>query len=183
MFERLLEQIAAELAGRSIPYLIVGGQAVLVHGEPRLTRDIDVTLGVDVDRLDDLLAIVAHAGWNVLVQTPQDFVQKTMVLPCEDSTSGVRLDFIFSNSAYERQAMARSTTLKVGRTDVRFASAEDLVVHKVVAGRPRDSEDVRTVLLKNPHVDVTYIRHWLGELGAALDESLVARFEEIWKDQ
>jgi len=55
MFERILELIALELANRSIPYLIVGGQAVLVHGEPRLTRDIDVTLGVDVDRLDDLL--------------------------------------------------------------------------------------------------------------------------------
>jgi hypothetical protein len=183
MFERLLEQIAAELASRSIPYLIVGGQAVLVHGEPRLTRDIDVTLGVDVDRFDDLLAIVTHAGWNVLVQTPRDFVQKTMVLPCEDSASGVRLDFIFSNSSYERHAMARSTTRTVGQTDVRFASPEDLIIHKVVAGRSRDIEDVRSVLLKNPQVDVAYIRQWLGELGAALDEPLVARFEEIWKDQ
>jgi hypothetical protein len=63
MFERLLEQIAAELASRSIPYLIVGGQAVLVHGEPRLTRDIDITLGVDVDRFDDLLTIVTP--WHV----------------------------------------------------------------------------------------------------------------------
>ena len=183
MFERLLEQISIELASRSIPYLIVGGQAVLVHGEPRLTRDIDVTLGVDADRLDDILAIVTHAGWNVLVQTPHDFVQKTMVLPCEDSATGVRLDFIFSNSSYERQAMSRSTTRKVGQTDVRFASPEDLVVHKVVAGRPRDSEDVRSVLLKNPRIDVSYIRHWLGEIGAAVDEPLVARFEEIWKDR
>lgn len=183
MFERLLEQIAAELASRSIPYLIVGGQAVLVHGEPRLTRDIDVTLGVDVDRLDDLLAIVKQAGWNVLVQSPRDFVQQTMVLPCEDSGSGVRLDFIFSHSSYERQAMARTTMVKVGQTDVRFASAEDLVIHKVAAGRPRDIEDVRCVVLKNPQVDVTYIRRWLGELGAALNEPLIARFEEIWKEQ
>lgn len=183
MFERLLQQIAIELASRSIPYLIVGGQAVLVHGEPRLTRDIDVTLGIDVDRLDDLLAIVKHAGWNVLVQAPRDFTRKTMVLPCEDSASGVRLDFIFSNSSYEHQAMARSTTRKVGKTEVRFASPEDLVIHKVVAGRPRDSEDVRSVLLKNPQVDVTYIRHWLEVLGAALNEPFIARFEEIWKEQ
>ena len=183
MFEHLLEQIATELASRSIPYLIVGGQAVLVHGEPRLTRDIDITLGVDADRLDDLLAIVAHAGWNVLVQTPRDFVQKTMVLPCEDAASGVRLDFIFSNSEYERQAMARSAMLKVGQTDVRFASPEDLVIHKVVAGRPRDIEDIRSVLLKNPHVDVDYIRRWLEELGGALDEPLILRFEEISKNR
>jgi hypothetical protein len=181
MFERLLEQIAVELASRSIPYLIVGGQAVLVHGEPRLTRDIDVTLGVGVDRLDDLLAIVKQTGWNVLVQSPRDFVQQTMVLPCEDPGSGVRLDFIFSHSSYERQAMARTTTLKVGQTDVRFASPEDLVIHKVVAGRPRDIEDVRSVLLKNPQLDVAYIRHWLGELGAALNEPLVERYEDVLK--
>jgi len=31
--------------------------AVLLYGEPRLTRDIDITLGVDVDRLADLAAL------------------------------------------------------------------------------------------------------------------------------
>ncbi len=183
MFERLLEQIAAELAGRAIPYLIVGGQAVLVHGEPRLTRDIDITLGVDADRLDDLLTIVERAGWKVLVQNPAEFVQKTMVLPCEDAASAIRLDFIFSNSAYERQAMARSTTRTVGATDIRFASPEDLIIHKVVAGRPRDIEDVRSVLLKNPKLDLAYIHRWLGELAAAINEPLIDRFEKIRRDQ
>jgi hypothetical protein len=119
----------------------------------------------------------------VLVESPRDFVQKTMVLPCEDAASGVRLDFIFSNSAYERQAMARSTLRKIGDTEIRFASAEDLVIHKVVAGRPRDSEDVRTVVLKNPQLDDAYIRRWLGELGAVLGEPLVDRFEDIRKNR
>ena len=112
MFERLLEQIAAELASRSLPYLIVGGQAVLVHGEPRLTRVIDVTLGVDVDRLDDLLAIVTHAGWNVLVQTPRDFVQKTSLLKiggnchCEEpkATKQSRNSLIAKNTRLPRCA-------------------------------------------------------------------------------
>ncbi|GAH87084.1 unnamed protein product, partial [marine sediment metagenome] len=30
--------------------MIIGGQAVLLYGEPRLTRDIDVTLGDDIDK-------------------------------------------------------------------------------------------------------------------------------------
>ena len=77
--------------------------------------------------------------------------------------------------------MTRTTMLKVGQTDVRFASPEDLVIHKVVAGRPRDIEDVRSVLLKNPQLDVAYIRHWLGELGAALNEPFVERFEDVLK--
>ena len=179
MFQQLLEQIAVELDSRSIPYLIIGGQAVLVHGEPRLTRDIDVTLGMGVDRLHELLAIVEGAGWRVLAESADEFVRQTMVLPCEVPESGVRIDFMFSHSAYEREAMARATRLTVGRAEVRFASPEDLVIHKVVAGRPRDIEDVRSVLLKNPQLDATYIRRWLGELGAALGEPLVSRFEEV----
>jgi hypothetical protein len=32
--------------------MIIGGQAVLLYGEPRLTRDIDITLGVSAEHLD-----------------------------------------------------------------------------------------------------------------------------------
>ena len=181
MFQQLLEQIAVELDSRSLPYLIIGGQAVLVHGEPRLTRDIDVTLGIDVDRLDELLALVAHAGWKVLTESPHTFARETRVLPCEAPDSGLRIDFIFSHSAYERQAMARATRITVGRAEVRFASPEDLIIHKVVAGRPRDIDDIRSVMLKNPQLDAAYIRHWLDQLATAVGEPLVARFEDILK--
>ena len=43
MFQQLLETIALSLEKRGIPYMVIGGQAVLLYGEPRLTRDIDVT--------------------------------------------------------------------------------------------------------------------------------------------
>jgi hypothetical protein len=181
MFQQLLERLALDLDGRSIPYLVIGGQAVLVHGEPRLTRDIDVTLGVGADRLDDLLGIAAGAGWNVLVGTPREFVRDTMVLPCEDPASGIRLDFIFSHTPYERHAMERATRLTIGSAEVRFASPEDLIIHKIVAGRPRDMDDVRSVLLRNPQADAVYIRRWLAELEVAVGEPLVARFEQLLK--
>ena len=51
MLESLLEKTAAALENAAIPYMIIGGQAVLVYGEPRLTKDIDITLGVGLDRL------------------------------------------------------------------------------------------------------------------------------------
>jgi hypothetical protein len=51
LFE-LLERIALELERAGIPYMVTGGQAVLLYGEPRLTRDIDITLGVSTDQLD-----------------------------------------------------------------------------------------------------------------------------------
>jgi hypothetical protein len=36
--------MAAGLNEQNIPYMIIGGQAVLLYGKPRLTRDIDITL-------------------------------------------------------------------------------------------------------------------------------------------
>jgi hypothetical protein len=44
MFEQLLEAIAWGLERLGIPYMLIGGQAVLLYGEPRLTRDIDTLL-------------------------------------------------------------------------------------------------------------------------------------------
>ena len=57
MFEKLLKRLAAALESEKIPYMIIGGQAVLLYGEPRLTRDIDVTLGLGTEHLPKLLAI------------------------------------------------------------------------------------------------------------------------------
>lgn len=49
MFEKTLSEIGKSLEKHNLPYIIIGGQAVLLYGEPRLTRDIDITLGVSID--------------------------------------------------------------------------------------------------------------------------------------
>jgi hypothetical protein len=46
MFQKLIVATAEELEKHKIPYMIIGGHAVILYGEPRLTRDIDITLGV-----------------------------------------------------------------------------------------------------------------------------------------
>jgi predicted nucleotidyltransferase len=179
MFARLLEQIALGLEKRLIPYMVIGGQAVLLYGEPRLTRDIDVTLGAGPERLAELLELAKGWGWRVLVEVPAEFVQKTLVLPCLEPESGIRVDFIFSHSPYERQAMERVVRVNIGKAAVCFAAAEDVVVHKIIAGRARDLEDVRSILLKNPRLDAAYIRRWLEEFDRSLGESYLRRFEEL----
>lgn len=55
MFAAVLERVARKLEELDIPYMVIGGQAVLLHGEPRLTRDIDITLGTDAGGLDQVL--------------------------------------------------------------------------------------------------------------------------------
>src|SRR5690606_11567206 len=83
VFKSLLENLGLALAAANLPYVIIGGQAVLLHGEPRLTKDIDLTLGVDIDRLAEVMSLVTSIGLRPLVD-PERFVPETLVLPCED---------------------------------------------------------------------------------------------------
>lgn len=114
-----------------------------------------------------------------LLADPETFTRQTMVLPCQEPESGIRVDFIFSFTPYEQQALARVKTVEVGDTAVCFASLEDLIVHKMIAGRPRDLEDVTNVLRKNSSADLPYIRHWLGEFSTAMNEPLLDGFNRL----
>lgn len=179
MYRDLLERIATVLAKASIPYMIIGGQAVLVYGEPRLTKDIDITLGFGTDQLDKVRAVVDGLGLRILVSDPQEFVLRTMVLPVIDDHTGIRVDLIFSISEFEAQAIKRVRVVRIGKTDVMFCSLEDLIIHKVVAGRPRDLEDVKVLLLKNPDRDSNYIVEWLKAFGALMERDFIGTFRKV----
>lgn len=179
MFQRLLKKVSLQLKKDSIPYMVIGGQAVLLYGEPRLTRDIDITLGVGVRELNKLKETISPLDLKILVERDEEFVERNMVLPTLDEKSGIRVDFIFSFSPYERQAIERAKDIKLGRSLVRFASLEDVVIHKVIAGRARDLEDIKSILLKNQKYDSDYIEKWLKEFDKSLTEQFLKIFREI----
>jgi len=142
--------------------MIIGGQAVLVHGEPRLTKDIDITLGIGVEELDRVVNLVRDIGLKHLISDAEDFVKKTMVLPVIDEESGIRVDFIFSFSLYEKQAIERAIDIRLEEVVIKFASL-----------------DVRAILLKNPNYDVEYIRNWLSEFDRSLGENFLETFNDL----
>ncbi len=179
MFEELLARLAREMSSAHVPYMIIGGQAVQVYGEPRMTKDIDVTVGLGLEGIGRVLAVCRNARLKPLADDVEQFARDTMVIPAQDEPSGIRVDFILSFSDYERQAIGRATEVMVGSTPVRFATLEDLVVHKLVAGRPRDIEDARIVMAKNPEFDRAYIERWLEDFDRVLSRNTTATFREL----
>lgn len=175
MFDRILFRLGVCLDKNNLPYMVIGGQAVLLYGEPRLTRDIDITLGVGADHLDRLLRAIEQIPLKPLPEDTSTFVRQTMVLPALEETTGIRVDFIFSFTRYETQAIKRGNKVKILGQDVCFASVEDLIIHKIFAGRPRDIEDVRVVMLKNPGIDIRYVEGWLKEFDSASDGRIFLR--------
>ena len=176
MFSKIIELVAKALQAARIPYMLIGGQAVLLYGEPRLTRDIDITVGLPPSQAEELFSLAQNLGLRALVENPSDFTRKTSVFPCVDDETSIRIDFIFSWSPYESQALKRVRKVKVGKTQVRFASPEDLIIHKIIAGRPRDLEDIRSIIAKNSDLDDAYIGKWLSRF----DEAMAEDYVEQW---
>lgn len=182
MYARLLRKLSDGLTASGIPYMVIGGQAVLLHGLPRATLDIDITLGVDIEAFGRVLDAAGKIGLDPIPEDPEVFARRTMVLPAKDGDSGIRVDFIFSFLPYERQAIERATAVAIDGVPVRFASVEDLVIHKMFAGRPRDLEDVRGVLVRHPECDREYVERWLAEFEGTMDVPYRERFREIVSD-
>ena len=163
MIEKLIKKIAVHLDKNKIPYMIIGGQAVLIYGTVRLTRDIDITLGLDTDKLSSIKKICKKLRLRILPKNAEDFVRQTKVLPTEETKLNIRVDFIFSFTAYERQAIKRTKKVLMGSYPVKFASCEDVIIHKMFAGRAIDEEDVKNILIKNrDNIDLEYIKNWLS---------------------
>lgn len=144
--------------------MLIGGQAVLLHGRPRLTEDIDITLAADPTRLSEVLQVCAALRLRTLPEDVEAFVRQSFVLPVLHDETGIRVDFIFSTTPYERQAIDRAVTVQLAGESVPFATAEDLIVHKLFAGRPTDLEDAATVVRrKGADLDWRYVERWVGE--------------------
>lgn len=183
MFEKLISKLGLFLSKNKIPYMIIGGQAVLLYGIPRLTKDIDITLGVSTERIADIARICQSAKLKILPEAYKDFVDKTFVLPVKSETTGIRVDFIFSFTPYEEQAIKRSKKVIIDNTSVNFASVEDVIIHKIFAGRPRDIEDAMNIIIKNMEIDIDYIKKWLLEFDKTVEgANFSGSFKQVMDD-
>jgi predicted nucleotidyltransferase len=183
MIDQLISRIAKCLDEHAIPYMIIGGQALLLYGIVRSTRDIDLTLGIDSDDYSRIAKVCEGLGLTILPKDPQQFVNETRALPAEEPKLHIRIDFIFSFTPYETQAIERASQKTVAGYNVKFAACEDLVILKMVAGRAIDLEDVTSILRSKARaVDWDYVYKWLAEF-AKIDEhkQILAQFESLRK--
>jgi hypothetical protein len=115
---------------------------------PRLTKDIGITLGLDINELHRIRNIAIQIGLTLLVQNEEKFVRETMVLPTFHEPSGFRVDLIFSFSKYEQEALKRVNKIKIGSIDVCYASFEDLLIQKFFP-QAEDYRRYKNQFLKN----------------------------------
>lgn len=175
-------EILSFLDEKQRPACVIGGLAVARWGEPRATQDVDVAVltefGSEPAVLGELLS-----RFPSRVPNPHAFAaaNRIALLVLAD---GVHADVSLAAFPFEREAIERASLWELApQLQIRTCSAEDLIVYKLVAGRPIDVHDVtRIVNRQGRRLDAERIRHW-GRLLADLkeDPDLLRPFDDAWR--
>jgi predicted nucleotidyltransferase len=174
--------VAKWLEEQSIRHFFIGGIALQYWGEPRLTKDVDVTVLVAPEDFEGFLD-KAIKGFRPRIPNAIEFGRKHRVLLLE-TEDAVPIDISLGIPGYEEEAWAHSKEVEFqpfGK--LRLISAEDLIIHKCVAGRARDVEDVVNILVKQQlQLDVERIKSWLQSFREIIEEhDPLSLFEEAFK--
>lgn len=158
-------------------YALIGGIAVGMRSRPRTTKDVDILLSVPQVRLPGLIADLASRGFTLDERTViEQFVREHITA---FQYHGVRVDWvkpvlptyqhILDRAVIEMQAFARP---------VRVATAEGLLLLKLVASRPQDVADMADILgINRGKLDLAWVKQeWVTML--PLDD---ARWQDFLK--
>jgi hypothetical protein len=139
-----LQPAAIELLAAVAPVLarwgrwyVFGAQAVIGHRVPRLSADVDVTVALEPDDPQRFAREMDEAGFRLRVTDP-DFIQRTRVMPSVHLATGMPLDVDLAASGLEETFLDRAVVTRIGNTAVPLIEVGDLIIAKVLAGRPKD---------------------------------------------
>lgn len=165
-----------------VPYAIIGGTAVQLWGEPRLTQDVDLTVATPLDDPDTFIKQILDR-FDSRVNDAHQFARKSRVILVKASND-IPLDISLGLPGYEDQVVERAIWYELAPgKQIRVCSAEDLIIHKAVASRPQDIRDIEGVIFRQKnHLDATYIRQWLTIFAELLENPEIPQtFEHPWK--
>ena len=146
-----LFQAAKEVSGfmeaQGWPCCIIGGVAVMRWGEPRTTLDVDITLltgfGEEERYVNMLLKRFKARGPDPVGLA----LQHRIVLL--NATNGVGLDIALAGFPFEEEILQRASFFEFDEgCRLNTCSAEDLIVAKAFADRPKDWLDIEGILIR-----------------------------------
>ncbi len=175
-----LAQVTQFLDSRGWDYCLIGGLAACYWGRARSTSDIDFVLLTGIGDEAEFIKPLMKT-YKARFDNAAQFAMETRLLLLR-AKNGVGIDISFGAIPFEEEMLKPATISEVlPGVPVRTASAEDIIVMKSIAGRPRDVDDIeRIIAAQGKKLDLTYIRHWLANLAEMLPEvDVLGRFEGI----
>lgn len=152
-----------------VSYMVTGGVASVVYGDPRFTRDVDVVMELDPAQLEDFTS--AFAGGSFYV--PPDQVLQREVGREEGGhfnlihrETGLRADiYLAGRDPLHAWALARRERISVEGFSIWLAPVEYVILRKLEyyrdSGSDRHLRDVEMMLrISGDAVDPGSLRQW-----------------------
>jgi predicted nucleotidyltransferase len=151
-----LSALAAILRELGIRWVLIGALAANRYRQsPRLTQDVDLLLadtGAGVDRLE---SAARAAGWDVLRTSPEG-----ELLRLRHPELGIA-DLLIAGTDYQQEAIRRARQEPIGNGEsVAVLTVEDVIVHKLIAGRTQDIADIEAILAARVPFGAEYVERW-----------------------
>lgn len=150
--------------------MVIGGIAIIARGVNRLTTDIDVVIRGDAVAIDALLELLAEHDIEPRIADAAAFARRNLVLLVRHQATGVDLDCSLAFTRFEHEALSLSERGRFGSVRAPMATPEDLMILKVMAGRPKDIEDAAALLVLFPRIDRERVRRELATLAELAEE-------------
>jgi len=151
----IFEPLFEALNNGGIRYVVVGGVAVVLHGHPRMTVDVDLV--VDLAEMEARKTVDVLLGMGLQSRAPidpRDFARRDVreawirdrgmtVLSLFDPSNPLLVVDLFADYPVSFEELwAHAVQVKLSKTTVRIASIPDLIRIKRMAGRPKDKDDI-----------------------------------------
>jgi predicted nucleotidyltransferase len=148
MFEQNFTDFITLLNKYDVKYLVVGGYAVVVHGFPRYTGDMDIWILKSEENADRLVKVVEEFGFKSVGLTREDFLKKDFITQL--GYPPLRIDILndLANVAFE-EAWKNKKAVHIEGLDVHFIGLRDLIDAKETAGREKDIQDIKRLKKRN----------------------------------
>jgi len=161
---RALEELDA-------PSMIIGGVAVIALGVPRLTIDIDAAVSGNSVSVDRLAKTLAGHGIGGRLPDAVEFARKHNVFLGVHASSGTPVDVSLAWLPFEEEALRESRSIDYAGVKIRIPRVEDVLIYKIIASRPQDIEDARSLLLLHGRtLDLGRIRATVRDFAEVLED-------------
>jgi predicted nucleotidyltransferase len=155
--ERALVRVATDLAWLKVPWALVGGFAVSVRAEPRLTRDVDVVVAAGADsEAERTVRDLSGRGWRPVEIVEQEALGRIATARLAFTDEGrdeALLDVLFASSGIESEIARNAEIVEVvPGVAIPVATRADLIALKLLArddrSRPQDADDLAGLIRK-----------------------------------
>ncbi len=167
----LLKFVKELLESLGIDYMLTGSLVSSALGEPRMTHDIDVIVAVDQASVARLTAAFAPNEFYVSDAAARSAVERQRMFNVLRTSSGQKIDFfVLQDDEYEQARFARRRSLEVEGIEVSAATAEDIILGKLLWGQRSGFSErqfgdaLRVYEVQFAALDHAYLRNWADRL-------------------